>query len=470
MAWLGELPYAPGRDLDTRLAARLVAACRAACQPCQTSLAERICTEHRPTLAALAGAVYGELAGRGIDAVVSPTTRSWAPLAQAVKGGQGDDGAALAAVEAMSDAAASELLQDALDHWTVGTPLSADLVHPPAEAAPPPGRPRPSAAGTTHSHLEPDTGLLEGMLPYVPGWLIDYDLATRVVSVCWAGCESCQEALVSRVVADRATLAGLAGAIFLTLPRTARRNAPSAGPAARAWIEQAHGTAFTSRAEAALRAVAELNDEDATDLLDASLDGWANSGAAQAGIGLLGDLTDASLRRRPVDPMDTLQEAGIRVSTLDDLDLTKDIDPYHLAPNYGIFPGQTTTPEGRPLPVITLYPETDGAGIEDLERRTGWGHWDMDAMPAADPNWRLRARGAGRSLAGLVHIRPDGADDIELWRAAELVSLPQDWWDLLDQAQHVLVVGPVKEPDQNALLAAGDAGELLAVVARVEFR
>lgn len=30
-------------------------------------------------------------------------------------------------------------------------------------------------------------------------------------------------------------------------------------------------------------------------------------------------------------------------------------------------------------------------------------------------------------------------------------------------------VGPVKEGDQQALVAAGDAGELLAVVARVSF-
>lgn len=57
MTALGQLPYAPRRDPRDRPAARLVAACRAACKPCQTSLAEKIRTEHRPTLAALAGAV-----------------------------------------------------------------------------------------------------------------------------------------------------------------------------------------------------------------------------------------------------------------------------------------------------------------------------------------------------------------------------------------------------------------------------
>ena len=63
MTALGQLPYAAGRELNTGLAARLVAACRASCQPCQKSLAVKLRAEQRATLAALAGAVYGELAG-----------------------------------------------------------------------------------------------------------------------------------------------------------------------------------------------------------------------------------------------------------------------------------------------------------------------------------------------------------------------------------------------------------------------
>jgi hypothetical protein len=250
------------------------------------------------------------------------------------------------------------------------------------------------------------------------------------------------------------------------------QRSPFAGPAARAWIERARGTAFTSRAEAALRAVAELSEEDAEDLLEASLDIWAGSRAALAGegIGLLdGGLTEPPSRQWPADPMDAFRDTGIKVVTLDDLDVSEGIDTYHLAENYGIFPGQTRTREGRPMPMITLYPETDGAGIEDLERRTEWEHWGLYGMPDTDPSWRLRARIADRALAGLVHVGPHGADAIEMWRAAESVSMPEDWWALLDQLQHVLVVGPVKEPDQRALQAAGDAGELLAVVVRVEF-
>ncbi|MFF3660290.1 hypothetical protein [Streptomyces olivochromogenes] len=100
---------------------------------------------HRPTLAALAGAVYGELAGGTPAASTSPTTRSWAPLVRAANTRQGDGGAALAAVEAMDDAAASDLLNDALDYWTMGTPLPADLVDNLHTAVP-----RPSAAAARH--------------------------------------------------------------------------------------------------------------------------------------------------------------------------------------------------------------------------------------------------------------------------------------------------------------------------------
>lgn len=451
MTGLAELPYAAGRHLATGLAARLVAACRASCQPCQKSLGAKLRTEQRATLAALAGAVYGELAGTDgamtfTDA--APTTTSWALLAQAAKAGQ-DTGEALAAVEAMDDAAVADLLENALDHWTVGTPLPAHLL-----------------AGSKHSHSEPDTDLMTGLLPYVQGWEVDYALATRVVNVSGEGCESCRAAFTPKVVADRATLAGLAGAIFLT--SSAAPIPPSAGPAARAWIERASDTARTSRAEATLRAVAELSEEDAADLLNVSLDAWAASGVAYPAVGLVRDL--AAQQQRPTDPSDTFREAGIKVVTLDDLGLGDDIDPYHLAPNYGVVLMQTTTPDGQPMPMLVLYPETEDAGIEDLEQRTAWEPWGLHGMPDLDPHWRLRANIADRSLSGLVHVGPDGEDDVELWRAAESVSLPTAAWDLYDRVQHVLIAGPVKDADSpGALQAAGDAGELLAVVARVSF-
>ncbi|MFB7584570.1 MULTISPECIES: hypothetical protein [Streptomyces] len=314
MTALGELPYAAGRELDIELAARLVAACRTACKPCQKSLAEKLRTEHRPTLAALAGAVYGELAGRGGMTFASPTTRAWAPLARAVNAGEGDGGAALAAVEAMDDAAASDLLEDALDHWAMGTPLPADLVEKVATA-----------------------------------------------------------------------------------------------------------------------------------------------------------LSTAPPRQRPADPMDTFRKAGIKVFTLDDLDLG-DVDTYALAPAYGVMLMQTSTPEGQAMPMLLMYPEEEAAGIEDLEARTDWEHWGLYGMPETDSRWQVRARISDRSLRGLVHVDADGKDDNELWRASESVTVPDEWWDLLDRVRHILVVGPVAEPEApGAMEAAGEAGELLAVVARVAF-
>lgn len=311
MAVLEGLPHHAGRELDTELAARLVAACRGRCLPCQRTLAQKLRTEQRPTLVALAAAVYGTLPSPGF--VASATTQAWAPLARAGKTDAAAAAEALAAVEAMDDASASDLLEDTLDHWAMGG-------------------------------ADPDE------------------------------------------IAD-----------------------------------------------------------------------------------LIKVVRDAPPRQRPADPMDAFRNAGIKVVTLDDLDLG-DVDTYHLAPNYGVTLMKTDTPDGQPMPMLVLYPETEGAGIEDLEARTDWEHWGLHGMPDMDPHWRVRARIADRSLRGLVHVGPDGEDDIELWRAAETVSLPEQWWGLLDRVQHVLVAGPVETPeDPGALAAAGEAGELLAVVARVEF-
>ncbi|MET8696906.1 hypothetical protein ABZV65_30700 [Streptomyces bauhiniae] len=326
-----------------------------------------------------------------------------------------------------------------------------------------------AAANTLHDHPQPDTDLLAGMMPYVPGWEADDELATRLIAACWAACMPCQKTIGKKVVAHRATLAGLAGTVFLTPANAARPQVLMASPLTRTWIDQAHGKAFTDDAQAVLRAVEALEESAATDLLDVTLDFWAMSGARDAALGLGDRHTQAPPRQRPADPMDAFREAGINVVTLDDLDLG-DIDAYHLAPNYGVTLMKTDTPDGQAMPMLVLYPETEDAGIEDLEARTDWEHWGLHGMPDMDPHWRLRARIADRSLRGLVHLGPEGEDDIELWRAAETVSLPAQWWDLLDRVQHVLVAGPVTDPETSgALEAAGNAGKLLAVVARVSF-
>ncbi|WP_406471958.1 hypothetical protein OH738_40875 (plasmid) [Streptomyces hirsutus] len=327
-----------------------------------------------------------------------------------------------------------------------------------------------AAAGTTHDHSATDTGLFEGMLPYVGGWEIDYDLATRLVSSCWAGCGPCQASLSRRVLADRATLAGLAGACYLNLVGAGVQHSAAVSPVTRAWAAKAHGKASLPDTEAALRAVAEMSEDEARELLEDTLDHWAGSGASVAAVGLADRRTDAPPRPPSGDPMDRFREAGINVLTLDDLDLPlpKDIDG---VARYSVLPARTVLPDGRPFPMLSLQCETAGAGIEDLRRRTDWQSWDGREMPALDVNWRIRADIATRSLRCLVQIDTEGMDmQPHLWDAGETVPLPGHWWDLLDRAQHVLVAGPLKDTeDESALTRAADSGELLAVVARVSF-
>src|SRR4051812_15378219 len=121
MSMLQDLPQAAGGTLNLDFAGRLVAAARAGCEPCQTSLMRKIVERHRPTLAALAGAVYGLAlnAGAQHSPTVSAATRSWSPLAWAAAE-SGDGAAAFAAVAEMDETQAAELLDDALNHWAAG--------------------------------------------------------------------------------------------------------------------------------------------------------------------------------------------------------------------------------------------------------------------------------------------------------------------------------------------------------------
>lgn len=324
-----------------------------------------------------------------------------------------------------------------------------------------------AAAGTTHHHPTPDTDFFEAMLPSVDGREVDYDLATRLVSACWAGCGPCQASLSARVLAERATLAALAGACYLNPLGAAVRYSAVVSPVTRAWAERAHGTGLSADAEGALRAVVEMSESDAKELLEDTLDHWAGSGADLPAIGL-SDLLTAPLPRPSGDPMDRFREAGITVVTLDDLGLPADVDG---VPRYSVLLAQTELPDGRPLPMLSLECETAGAGIEDLRRRTDWQSWDGRELPALDVNWRVRADIATRSLRCLVQVDAEGWDiEPHLWDAGETVPLPEHWWDLLDRAGHVLVAGPLKDArDESALTRAADAGELLAVVARVSF-
>ncbi|WP_239516337.1 MULTISPECIES: hypothetical protein [unclassified Streptomyces] len=326
-----------------------------------------------------------------------------------------------------------------------------------------------AAANTLHQHEPlPDMAILEG-LPHHAGRELDTELAARLVAACRGRCLPCQRTLARKLRTEqRPTLVALAAAVYGTLPSpgfVASATTQAWAPLARA------GKTDPAAAAEALAAVEAMDDASASDLLEDTLDHWAAGGANPDEIAdMIKVVRDAPPRQRPADPMDAFRNAGVQVITLDELTAPDGIDLYHLSPNYGVTLVKTNTPDGQPMPMLVLYPETEDAGIEDLEARTDWEHWGLHGMPDMDPNWRVRARISDRSLRGLVHVGPDGENDHELWRAAETVSLPANWWDLLDRAQHVLVAGPVQKPeDPGALKDAGDAGELLAVVARVEF-
>ncbi|MFB8314732.1 hypothetical protein ACFC5T_40440 [Streptomyces sp. NPDC055961] len=324
-----------------------------------------------------------------------------------------------------------------------------------------------AAAGTLHQHTPlPDMSAVEE-ISYLPDVFVDTGLAARLVAACRAGCQPCQRTLSKKVLAHEATLLGLASAIYGTMPAGAVASA-----ATKAWAPLAQAATYDGgEAPEALEAFGALTADERSDLLEDALDHWAMGGLLPEGIDQIRSLLGLRVApsQGPDDPLDAFREAGVKVFTLDDLDLG-DVDAYHLAPNYGVMLAKTEA-DGRDMPMLTLYPETEDAGIEDLEARTDWEHWGLYGVPDLDPRWRLRARIADRSLQALVRVGPDGEDDIELWRAAETVTLPDHWWTLLDRVQHVLVAGPVKDAENPAALqAAGDAGELLAVVARVEFR
>ncbi|MGV9277685.1 hypothetical protein [Streptomyces griseosporeus] len=331
-----------------------------------------------------------------------------------------------------------------------------------------------AVAGTTHNHSTPDTGLFEGLLPYVDGEEIDYDLANRLVGACWARCTGCQRSLSRKVLRDRATLAALAGACYLTPLGAAVQHSEAVSPVTRAWAETAHGQAFTGGAEAALRAVAEMSEDDAAELLEDALDHWAGSGVVLAALGLADRLTDSPPRGEAEQPAESAAQAlrpfGVQVVMPEDLGVGLPDDPDGV-PRYAVLLARTVLPDGRPLPMLTLECETAGAGLEDLRRRADWHLWDGRRLPDLNSSWVVRADTATRSLRCLVQVDAEGWDvEPHLWDATETVSLPDHWWDLLDRTQHVLVAGPVKGAnDESALTRAADDGELLAVIARVSF-
>ncbi|MFI6513285.1 hypothetical protein ACIBCT_37265 [Streptosporangium sp. NPDC050855] len=296
-----------------------------------------------------------------------------------------------------------------------------------------------SQAALHVDHSAPDLRFL-AELPYAAGQTVDLRLAAATVAGCRAGCASCQKLLIPRLLADRPTVAVLAGGVYGLWPTAG----PLASPPTRAWhplVRQAHDSGEGTRAWAAIEA---MSDGDLAQVLDDALDHWAAGGATIASPVLL-DL-----------PHDQADE-----------DEADDGPPV----SYVLYPGTVTSPAG-PLPTLVLAPESSGAGVEDLRARCashGWQSWDLIASPEVDPAWRIRAEIASRSIEEIAHVDAEGGDDITLWQAPEAVRLPDNWWDLLDRVQHVLLCGPVADSSQAALENAARAGDLMAVIGRVSF-
>lgn len=285
-------------------------------------------------------------------------------------------------------------------------------------------------SGHEHTPL-PDLRMLP-LLPHGGTRLLDLDLAARLVDAARAGCQPCQRSMTPLLAQNRPTLAVLAGAVYSTFPA-----GPIASAATRAWAPLARAAKDSDRGMAALDAVKAMTGEQAGDLLEDALDLWA-AGAE-----------------------------GPDVFDIIDLDLPQDPDG---EARYAVLLGRTELGDGRPFPMLSLEGETAGAGIEDLRRRTDWPAWNGRGMPELDTSWCVRADIATRSLRCLVRVDAEGWDmEPHLWDASESVTLPKHWWDLLDRAQHVLVAGPLTDATDDWATRAADAGELLAVVARVSF-
>ncbi|HEX4815829.1 MAG TPA: hypothetical protein VFV66_24045 [Nonomuraea sp.] len=282
-----------------------------------------------------------------------------------------------------------------------------------------------------HRHPRPALGFLAD-LPYSAGRDVDNELAASVVAACRAGCRPCQDALIPRLLPQRPTVAVLACAVFGWLP-----GAGLASATTRTWQPLAQQASRDGDGTAAFAAVADMTPEQVSELLEDALDLWA-AGAADVHLVHLDD--------------DPGGDGG-------DLDST---------PIYALCPMITQTGNG-PLPGLVLVAETSAAGPADLRTRCAWPGWDLTVLPDVDTRWRVRLEIGSRSIAAIAHIDAEGCDDILLWEAPKAVSLPEDWFDVVDRAGHMLLVGPAADPSDAALQVAADAGELSAVIGRVSF-
>ncbi|MEU3356137.1 hypothetical protein [Streptomyces sp. NPDC037389] len=333
------------------------------------------------------------------------------------------------------------------------------------------GAPHQAAATrTTHEHTPlPDMTVL-GNLPYSAGRAPDTELAARLVAACRAGCRPCQDSLARKASADRPTLAALAGAVYgLALNRGAVHS-PILSATTRSWSPLALAAAESGDGTTAFAAVEHMSAPGAAELLEDALDQWAVGGASPDEIaGMIKVIGPQDLGMEPEETVGAFDAPSPVVMVPNAPGGTGKSTTGWPGGDYTLHLGVVEMPDGRPLPLLALEPRTERAGLEDLRRRCQWRPWNGrgSAFPELDFNWRLRAGIAAQSLEEFCHTDAEGFDDVELWRGA--AKVPDEWWELLDVAQHALVCGPVGSADPDAIAAAAAAGELVAVVARVRF-
>lgn len=317
-----------------------------------------------------------------------------------------------------------------------------------------------AAAGTAHEHTPlPDMSILASV-PHGCGRPLDLELAARLVAACRTACRPCQTSLARqmRLPESRATLAALAGTVFGILPSVGA----FASETTRTWASLAQAAAAERQGDAALAAVEAMAEAQASELLEDALDHWAVGGASQEEIA---DMVQViGLQDLGMEP----QEAEDEADPYSDIALFGDSKGW-AGGDYALHLGFVEMPDGRPLPLIAVESRADRAGLEDLRGRCGWRLWNgrADAFPELHVNWRVRARIGTQALEEIAHTDAEGWDDIRLWRGE--AKTPRQWWDLLDVAGHALLCGPVASADPDAILAAAEAGQLSAVVARARF-
>ncbi|MER5649674.1 hypothetical protein [Streptosporangium sp. NPDC002524] len=294
-----------------------------------------------------------------------------------------------------------------------------------------------------HQHPASDLGFLADA-PYEQA---DLELAAALVGACRAGCSSCQATLIPKVLAGNRATVGALATISALMPAPMGLSSAVPRPV-REWNPLARQALEDDNGAAALAALEAMTPDDLDTILDFTLNMWAFSGAS-------------------IKPV---------VLDLDDPDVEDELGPV-----YTLLPGIEQTPHG-PLPLLLLEPETNPAGAEDLSTRCAWPRWDAPPVPGSDPvfpdpdpRWRVRLNIGGRAVEEIARVDDEGFDDITVWRAPEpLVRMPDEWWDLVDRVQHVLLCGPVfahgRASAAEALAAAAATSTgVMAVLATTSF-